>query len=406
MKQQCAAGQENKMKKTVKTIVAVFLAITLIASGSITADAASYSGKYWVKVNEQCNVVTVYEKSGTKWKPIRAMLCSTGIRNSGKETPRGTFYMGGRRQWGVMFFGVYAQYCTTISGDYLFHSVQYNKQKNYKSQPTDEFNMLGKHASHGCVRLSVMDAKWIYDNCKAGTKVTIYRSSNPGPMGKPEGIKVSTDRKEYWDPTDPNPNNPYYLLKKPVITVSSKKQLTVELGSKYTLKKYVTAKDPNTYMDLTDLVTVNKVTKYSEETKTYVKCSFSTKTEGIYKVQYKVKDKYSGTAYKTIKITVADSNRPAVSGAADRTVVTGEADAVKDITAKQAGKDMTEAVRVYVKEPEGADYTELTYEQAKAYVFEKAGEYSIRYVLSDTLGKYDDATAKITVTAVSEQTDL
>ena len=67
---------------------------------------------------------------------------------------------------------------------------------------------------------------------------------------------------------------------------------------------------------------------------------------------------------------------------------------------------MTEAVRVYVKEPEGADYTELTYEQAKAYVFEKAGEYSIRYVLSDTLGKYDDATAKITVTAVSEQTDL
>ena len=397
------AGEQNEQSgKTIRTIIISVLIVTLVVSGSITADAASYSGKYWVKVNEQCNVVTVYEKSGTKWKPIRAMLCSTGIRNSGKETPRGTFYMGGRRQWGVMFFGVYAQYCTTISGNYLFHSVQYSKQKNYKSQPTDEFNMLGKHASHGCVRLSVMDAKWIYDNCKAGTKVTIYRSSNPGPMGKPKGIKVSTDRKEYWDPTDPNPDNPYYLLKKPVITVSSKKQLTVELGSKYTLKKYVTAKDPNTYMDLTDLVTVNKVTKYSEETKTYVKCSFSTKTEGIYRVQYKVKDKYSGTAYKTIKITVTDSSRPAVLGAADRTAAAGETDAVKNVTAKQAGTDMTEAIRVYIREPEGADYTELTYEQVKTYVFEKTGEYSIRYVLSDTLGKYDDATAMITVTVASE----
>ena len=69
-----------------------------------------------------------------------------------------------------MFFGVYAQYCTTISGDYLFHSVHYLGQGNYKSQPTKEFNKLGQHASHGCVRLSVMDAKWIYENCKAGQR--------------------------------------------------------------------------------------------------------------------------------------------------------------------------------------------------------------------------------------------
>ena len=56
----------NKVRKTFRTIIVSMLIITLIASGSITADAASYSGKYWVKVNEQCNVVTVYEKSGGK----------------------------------------------------------------------------------------------------------------------------------------------------------------------------------------------------------------------------------------------------------------------------------------------------------------------------------------------------
>lgn len=390
----------SKVRKTIRTIIVSMLIITLVVSGSITVDAASYRGKYWVKVNEQCNVVTVYEKSGSKWKPIRAMLCSTGLKKPGKETPRGTYYLGGRRQWGVMFFGVYAQYCTTISGDYLFHSVQYNQQRNYKSQPTDEFNKLGKHASHGCVRLSVMDAKWIYDKCKAGTKVTIYRSSKPGPLGKPEGIKVSTDRKEYWDPTDPNPNNPYYIIKKPVITVRSKKQLTVEVGSKYSLKKYVTAKDPNTYMDLTDLIKVNKVTRYSKTSGKYVKVSgFSTKSEGTYKVQYKVKDKYSGTTYKTIKIKVVDSSRAVISGAEDRTVAAGETDAVKNVTAKQAGTDITAAIRVYIKAPESTEYTELTYEQAKAYVFEQAGEYSIRYAVSSTVEPYKETVREIKITA-------
>ena len=389
----------SKVRKTIRTIIVSMLIITLIASGSITADAASYSGKYWVKVNEQCNVVTVYEKSGGKWKPIRAMLCSTGLKKPGKETPRGTYYMGGRRQWGVMFFGVYAQYCTTISGDYLFHSVQYNKQRNYKSQPTDEFNKLGRHASHGCVRMSVMDAKWIYDNCKAGTKVTIYRSSKPGPLGKPEGIKVSTARKEYWDPTDPNPNNPYYIIKKPVITVSSKKQLTVEVGSKYTLKKYVTAKDPNTYMNLTDLIKVNRVTKYSEETGTYIKSSFSTKSEGTYKVRYKVKDKYSGTTYKTIKINVVDSSKPVISGAKDRIVSVGETDAAGNVTAKQGGLDRTELIKVYIKTPENTEYEEFTYKQAKTYVFDTKGEYSIRYEIANMKESYNNITKEIKITA-------
>ena len=389
----------NKVRKTFRTIIVSMLIITLIASGSITADAASYSGKYWVKVNEQCNVVTVYEKSGGKWKPIRAMLCSTGLKKPGKETPRGTYYMGGRRQWGVMFFGVYAQYCTTISGDYLFHSVQYNKQRNYKSQPTDEFNKLGRHASHGCVRMSVMDAKWIYDNCKAGTKVTIYRSSKPGPLGKPEGIKVSTARKEYWDPTDPNPNNPYYIIKKPVITVSSKKQLTVEVGSKYTLKKYVTAKDPNTYMNLTDLIKVNRVTKYSEETGTYIKSSFSTKSEETYKVRYKVKDKYSGTTYKTIKINVVDSSKPVISGAKDRIVSVGETDAAGNVTAKQGGLDRTELIKVYIKTPENTEYEEFTYKQAKTYVFDTKGEYSIRYEIANMKESYNNITKEIKITA-------
>ena len=38
------------------------------------------------------------------------------------------------------------------------------------------YKALGTRQSHGCVRLLVSDAKWIYDNCKAGTKIVVYES--------------------------------------------------------------------------------------------------------------------------------------------------------------------------------------------------------------------------------------
>ncbi len=112
-----------------------------------------------------------------------------------------------------------------------------------------------------------MDAKWIYNNCKVGTKVTVYRSATSGPLGKPKPIKVSQSRYAYWDPTDPDPANPYFKIRKPVITVSSKKKLNVQYGSKYDLKSYVNAKDPNTFMNLKSRIKVSKVQKYSSTKK-------------------------------------------------------------------------------------------------------------------------------------------
>jgi len=69
---------------------------------------------------------------------------------------------------------------------------------------------FGTSASMGCIRLTVEDAKWIYDNCKSGTTVEFYTSEDPGPLGKPDAIKI-TEHEEYrgWDPTDPNENNPW-----------------------------------------------------------------------------------------------------------------------------------------------------------------------------------------------------
>ena len=52
------------------------------------------------------------------------------------------------------------------------------------------------------------DLQWIFDNCPSGTEVVVYEDENPGPLGKPEVIKVPLDT--VWDPTDPDENNPWH----------------------------------------------------------------------------------------------------------------------------------------------------------------------------------------------------
>ena len=68
-------------------------------------------------------------------------------------------------------FDCYAQYSWRIDGGILFHSVLYNE---IDGKPTSSsVNNLGSRASHGCIRLSVENAKWIYNNCKRGTTVIV-----------------------------------------------------------------------------------------------------------------------------------------------------------------------------------------------------------------------------------------
>lgn len=58
---------------------------------------------------------------------------------------------------------------TQFYGDYLFHSVLYSK---YNGSLMD--GRVGMQLSHGCVRLPIQNAKWIYDNIPSGTKVVVF----------------------------------------------------------------------------------------------------------------------------------------------------------------------------------------------------------------------------------------
>lgn len=164
---------------------------------------------YYIMVNRQENCVTIYEQddSGEYTIPIKAMVCSVGVSDG---TPLGTFRTSDKYAWRYLFGNVYGQYAYRINKNILFHSVPYYT-KNKGDLESEEYNKLGQAASLGCIRLSVEDAKWLVDNCPFGTKVTIYDSPDPGPLGKPvpRTIDLNSPYKG-WDPTDPAVENPWH----------------------------------------------------------------------------------------------------------------------------------------------------------------------------------------------------
>ena len=97
---------------------------------------------------------------------------------------------------------VYARWATHIVGNVYFHAIAVGSQSHYALNPT-HYNRLGSPASAGCIRMTVIDAKWIYDYASLGTKVGIVKgnASKPGPLGKNATIKV--DSTIHYDPTDP-----------------------------------------------------------------------------------------------------------------------------------------------------------------------------------------------------------
>ena len=183
-----------------------------VVENTVTEEKAKNTSgtKYRLEVNCEQNVVNVYEKdeNGEYKNCVKVMLCSVGF-----ATPTsGTYSLKkyGGWEWKGLQGDVFGQYATQITGNILFHSVPYTKKGDNSSLEYWEYDKLGTPASLGCIRLTVKNAKWIYDNCASGTKVYFYKDSNPGPLGKPSERKISGDSEvNGWDPTDPDSDNPW-----------------------------------------------------------------------------------------------------------------------------------------------------------------------------------------------------
>lgn len=168
---------------------------------------------YLIAVNRSASTVTVYtlDEEGRYTVPYMAMVCSAGKEGEDTETPLGFYATPVNYDWRALAGPSYGQYATRIWDVYLFHSVPYYTQHKDDVE-YDQFNELGTPASLGCVRLMVNDVKWIYDNCEIGTRVIVYDDpDDPGPMGKPGTIYTdpADETLRGWDPTDPDPENPW-----------------------------------------------------------------------------------------------------------------------------------------------------------------------------------------------------
>ncbi|BBO00225.1 L,D-transpeptidase [Sporolactobacillus terrae] len=116
----------------------------------------------------------VYIKSGSR--TLYTMQASTGLDSSpDTTTPTGTYYIQAER--GKWFYSPKykegAKYWVSWKnhGEFLFHSVPMNQNKQVL--PADAAN-LGKKDSHGCIHLTVPDAKWVYEHIPYNTKVVIH----------------------------------------------------------------------------------------------------------------------------------------------------------------------------------------------------------------------------------------
>ena len=171
--------------------------------GKLVQDVDSLIGKqssYKLTVNRVKCQVTVYaaNEAGNYCIPVKTFTCSVG--KAATPTHVGT-YQTVRKSNPVELMGPsWGKYGTQINayGDW-FHSVACSNPDPTYSLAAGNYNMLGQPASHGCVRLCVRDAKWIYDNCGLFTTVVVSDTEYT-PFDKAPTIKIPAGQN--WDPTD------------------------------------------------------------------------------------------------------------------------------------------------------------------------------------------------------------
>lgn len=141
--------------------------INNISSSTINQLSISSNTKYLIHVDLANQKTNIYSGKINNWLLVKSFVCSTGVDD--EETPTGIYTVKDKGEW--FFSEKYNQggkYWVQFSDNYLFHSLPYDKTKTNIVDPT-----LGKPSSHGCVRLSEEDSKWLYDNVKRDSKVII-----------------------------------------------------------------------------------------------------------------------------------------------------------------------------------------------------------------------------------------
>ncbi len=130
----------------------------LVQSMVDRAQGFSSSTGWLVLVDRSDCHVAVFSGGRGNWDLYDDFACVVGAPSS--PTITGTYATQSRRP--SLDTDSRARYCTQINGGYFFHTILSSNSE------------LGHWASHGCVRLPVEKARWIYYNLPLRTTVNIY----------------------------------------------------------------------------------------------------------------------------------------------------------------------------------------------------------------------------------------
>ncbi len=174
------------MKRFALLVICSLILVSFCVTGTVFAkDELENTDpeKYYIVLDIRNQIVHVYEKdeNGEYTKVVRRMLVTTGSttpddpedpEDIGTPTPTGVWKVGARERFGkfASFNNEYARYWTQIVEGIYFHSIMFS-QRELDALKSGAFNGLGNKLSHGCVRMYIEDAKWIYYNIPEGTTV-------------------------------------------------------------------------------------------------------------------------------------------------------------------------------------------------------------------------------------------
>ncbi|MDO4543656.1 MAG: L,D-transpeptidase family protein [Clostridia bacterium] len=201
------------MKRVIGVLMAALFLVCSLAIAPKQASALDAlkntdPDKYYIVLDLKNQFVTVYERdeAGEYTIIVRRFLCTTGStepedpedpEDIGTPTPTGIWKIGGRERFGKFanYGSEYARYWVQIVGSVYFHSIMFNK-RDVDSMQSGAFKRLGTNVSHGCVRLYVEDAKWLYYYACPGTTVEVT-DSEPRQRDVAKALKTSLSFSEY-----------------------------------------------------------------------------------------------------------------------------------------------------------------------------------------------------------------
>ena len=129
-------------------------------------------GTYWsIVIDRNQHWLVLYENYGNKIRYI--WRCTNGAPST--PTPTGWYSIESKLYYFDAEYGIRCFYASGFIGSvYLIHSTLYNQPATYPSEDAVRDPTLGEALSHGCVRIAVENAHWVYNNIPYGTSVRIY----------------------------------------------------------------------------------------------------------------------------------------------------------------------------------------------------------------------------------------